>query len=61
MNFQVLVKRKENKLKQSDMAKILNISMQSYYLKENGKSDFTITEAKRLAIYYNCTLDELFS
>ena len=57
---QVLIKRKENKLKQSDIAKILHIDKQTYYLKENGKNEFTVTEAKRLATYYGCTLDELF-
>lgn len=61
MNPQLYVKRKENKLRQADVAKILNISTQSYYLKENGKRDFTITEAKRLAIIFNCTLDDLFN
>ena len=61
MNPQLYVKRKENKLRQADVAKKLNISTQSYYLKENGKRDFTITEAKRLAIIFNCTLDDLFN
>ena len=52
--------RKENKLRQADMAKVLNISEQSYYLKETGKRDFNLTEAIRLAKYYGSTLDELF-
>lgn len=58
---QVLIKRKENKLKQADVAKILHIDKQTYYLKENGKSEFTISEAKKLATYYDCSIDELFS
>ena len=52
--------RKENKLRQADMAKVLNISEQSYYLKETGKRDFNLTEAIRLAKYYGSTLDDLF-
>ena len=60
MNPQVYIKRRENKLRQVDVAKKLLISKQSYHLKENGKRDFTITEAKRLATIYNCTLDDLF-
>ena len=61
MNAQVYVKRRENNLKQADVAKILRINKQTYYLKENGKSEFTISEAKLLAKFYGCTLDELFN
>lgn len=60
MNAQVYVKRRENKLKQSDVAKVLNIHKQSYYLKETGQRDFNETEMKRLARYYGCTLNDLF-
>lgn len=60
MNPQVLIKRKERKLKQSEIAETIGISKQSYYLKETGQRDFTITEAKRLAKVYNCTLNDLF-
>lgn len=61
MNPQVYIKRRENKLRQSDMAKILSIAKETYCLKETGKRDFTETEMKRLARYYNCTLDDLFN
>lgn len=61
MNAQVYVKRKENKLNQTDIAKTLSISSQSYHLKEAGKRDFTETEMKRLAKYYGCTLNDLFN
>lgn len=60
MNHQVYIKRKEHRLRQADIAKKLGISTQSYYLKETGKRDFTMTEAKRLALIYRCTLDDLF-
>lgn len=60
MNYQVYIKRKEHRLRQADIAKKLGISTQSYYLKETGKRDFTMTEAKRMALIYGCTLDELF-
>jgi len=60
MNYQVYIKRKEHRLRQADVAKKLGISTQSYYLKETGKRDFTITEAKRLALIYGCTLNDLF-
>lgn len=60
MNRQVYIKRRESKLRQEDVADFLRINKQTYYLKENGKSEFTISEAKLLAKLYSCTLDELF-
>lgn len=60
MNIGVYIKRKENKLRQRDVAKKIGMSEQSYYLKENGKREFTITEGKKLAILYKCKLDDLF-
>ena len=61
MNYQVLVARKERKLKQKDIAKKLMLSRQAYSRKENGTQDFTETEMKRLAKFYGMTLDELFN
>jgi len=60
MNTQVYVKRRENNLKQSDVARAINIHKQTCYLKESGKREFTISEAKRLAKFYGCTLNDLF-
>lgn len=60
MNAQVYARRKEERLKQTDIAKVLSISGQSYHLKEAGKRDFTETEMRRLAKYYGCTLNDLF-
>ena len=59
-NAQLYIKRSERKLKQSDVAKMLNISMQSYHLKEVGKSDFKQSEMVKLAKLFDATLDELF-
>jgi len=61
MNAQVYVKRRENKLRQADVAKAISMHKQSYYLKETGQREFTVSEAKRLAKLYDCTLDELFN
>ncbi|MEC2691323.1 transcriptional regulator, partial [Bacillus cereus] len=33
----------------------------TYYLKEHGKSDFTLKEAQKLAKYFKTTVDELFA
>src|SRR5699024_104568 len=60
MKNKVYIARKENKMRQADVAKKIMMSEKSYQLKESGIRDFTITEAKRLATIYNCTLDDLF-
>lgn len=59
-NMQLYVARRENKLKQSDLAKKLRISKQTYYRKENGISEFTQREMIMLAKIFKCTLNELF-
>lgn len=61
MNAQIYIKRRENKLKQSDVAKMIGRSEQYYRKRENGEREFTIKEGKMLTEIYNCTLDELFN
>lgn len=61
MTPQVLIKRRENKLHQADVAKMIGRSEQYYRERENGKREFTIKEGKILAGIYGCTLDELFN
>src|SRR5699024_1183340 len=56
----VYIARKENKLKQEDVAKIIGRSEQYYRERENGKREFTIKEGKILADFYGCTLNDLF-
>lgn len=46
---------------QTQAANVINISKQTYHLKEKGKRDFSLTEAQSLAKYFNTTVDELFS
>lgn len=52
--------RNEHNMPQWKVAKFIGINKQTYHLKETGKSDFTIPEAKRLAMVFGCTLDKLF-
>ncbi|AMB92981.1 helix-turn-helix transcriptional regulator [Aerococcus christensenii] len=57
--------RKFMGLTQSDMAKKLNISRQSYYLKENEKTPFTDKEKAVIkktfnAAFPNATIDDIF-
>ncbi|KAA6475124.1 helix-turn-helix transcriptional regulator [Bacillus swezeyi] len=56
----LFITRKEKRKSQKDIAKVLNIHAQSYHLKEAGKREFTLTEAQKLAQYFNTTLDNLF-
>lgn len=60
MHYKLFVKRRESRMKQVEVAKLLNINNATYSLKENGKADFTLREAKKLAAIFECTLDELF-
>lgn len=47
-------------MKQREIAEILNINCATYSLKENGKADFSLSEALKLANLFNCTLNDLF-
>lgn len=61
MYFQLYVKRRESKLQQKDVAKMLNIHPVTYSRKETGKTDFELKEAFFLADYFGTTVDELFT
>lgn len=60
MYYKLYVARKENKLKQVDVAKKLNIHSVTYSRKETGEKEFTLTEAFKLAEMFDTTVDELF-
>lgn len=45
---------------QTDIAKIIGNSLKTYCMKEQGKSDFTILEAKILMDFFKKSFDELF-
>ena len=48
--------RKENGVNQSDLAKLLGISKNSYSLKEQGKTDFKISEMFKIANHFKKVL-----
>ncbi|MTI61862.1 MAG: helix-turn-helix transcriptional regulator [Firmicutes bacterium] len=52
--------RVEYGVKQEDIARIINIAVTTYNRKENGHSDFTLTEAKKIADYFDKPIEELF-
>lgn len=60
MHHKLYIARRENRLKQVDMAKILKITNVTYSRKETGISEFTLQEALTLAEHFGLTVDELF-
>lgn len=59
-NFILKVLRYKNKLKQQDIAEKLGISETTYNRKENGNSEFTISEAKQISDILNVSINEIF-
>ncbi len=59
-NRKLKAERELKNVNQSDVASFLGISSNTYWSKENGKTEFTISEAKRLALYFGVSVIELF-
>lgn len=55
------ITRKEKGDTQKKVAEKLSITPQRYQLKETGKANFTLPEAKILSEMYGMSIDELFS
>ncbi|MDW4114056.1 helix-turn-helix transcriptional regulator [Staphylococcus saprophyticus] len=55
------IARREKGDTQKEVAKKLSISPQRYQLKESGKANFTLPEAKILSELYEMPIDQLFS
>lgn len=60
MHKNLLNKRKKNKYTLEEMAKYLGISKSSYYKKEIGEIKISLVEAKKLAVFFEITIEELF-
>lgn len=45
---------------QTDLAEFLGIRVSTFNFKENGKSEFTLSEAYKISQKYNCTIEEIF-
>lgn len=52
--------RSKLRLKQTDIAKLLNISIQAYSQKEVGKRNFTMEEMKKISEFLNLPVDDIF-
>lgn len=53
-------KRSELHLSQEDVAKELSITVKTYNLKENGKSEFTLEEVRKILKLFNCNFEDIF-
>ncbi|MBC5997944.1 XRE family transcriptional regulator [Romboutsia ilealis] len=59
-NRKLKAERELKAVNQSDVAKFLGISSNTYWNKENGKTEFTVSEAKKLAEYFGVSVVDLF-
>jgi putative transcriptional regulator len=50
----------EKNITQQELAQILQISVSALNFKINGKSDFSVTEAKRVSNILEKTIEEIF-
>lgn len=60
MKNKLKVLRAIKEVKQEDVAKNLGISLSTYCKKENGKTSFTLSEANKVAIFFESTIDSIF-
>lgn len=61
MHNTLYVARRENRLRQKDMAELLHINPITYQLKESGKAAFTLPEAFVISERLGMTVEELFN
>ena len=52
--------RAKHNVTQVQMSEMLGISSNAYCQKENGRSDFTITECRKIATYFNESPTKIF-
>ena len=50
----------EKNITQQELAQILKISVSTLNFKINGKSDFSVTEAKKVSNFLGKTIEEIF-
>ena len=60
MHHNLYIARRENRMKQTDVAKKLMIHSVTYSRKERAELDFTLTEAFALSEIFQMTVEELF-
>jgi len=60
MHPQLYFARRDYGLTQKEVADMLGIHSSTYYKKESGIVDLTLTEAIKLSTHFNKSLDSLF-
>ena len=49
-----------NGMTQQDLANLLDLSASTLSFKINGKTEFTLNEAKKISKYFNMTIEDIF-
>lgn len=60
VQIKLLGYRKNNKVNQSTLANLINVSLRTYSDKEQGKIQFKCDEMFKIAEYFGVTVDEIF-
>lgn len=60
INKKIKMYRLAKDINQEDLANLLNITLTTYNKKETGKAEFTLSQAKKIADFFNTTIDDLF-
>ena len=60
INKKIKMYRLAKNINQEDLANLLNITLTTYNKKETGKAEFTLSQAKKIADFFNTTIDDLF-
>lgn len=59
-NKKLKIYRTMKAVNQSELAEEIGVTLSTYSKKETGKAVFTLTEARKLAEYFETTIEELF-
>lgn len=60
MQGKLLVLRKEKKVSQKNMAKLINVSLATYARKERGEYPFDADEMFKIARFFNKKIEDIF-
>lgn len=60
INYKLKLLRSKNDISQKQIADMLNMTVSAYNRKERGTRSFTISEAGKLAKFFNTTIEEIF-
>jgi len=59
--FRMLKAYRELKnINQKTLAELISVGQNTYSFKENGKTPFTLDEAKTISDYFKCTIEDIF-